>query len=269
MLLWRDFLEIGFLSSLVYCFSVWLKKDKKRNLLPALYGYCGIIFAAHMLQLTTITVFLFITSPVALMLFILFHQELLQRNFVTLSKQTVDTITEKEWLGILLRTCLVAINKNKELHFVIENTNDLKTMLKAPFFLRSATNQQLLEFLIESPCFDNQHLIWLNTQGSLIAVNAIWEFNTHEAWQSTPVKELASWQQDALLMTLKTDALVCKSDPIKRAFDIIIAGKVYESLSAPHALSLIKKYLYKNVTKTGAVYHDTISERKSVQQHNT
>ncbi len=90
---WRDCLEIIFFASLFYYLTLWLKKDKTKNLLPYFYGYCLITFCAYMLELTTVTSLLFLFTPAAVMLFILMHQDTLQRNIVALKHITVKPVS--------------------------------------------------------------------------------------------------------------------------------------------------------------------------------
>lgn len=265
---WRDLCEISFFSLTIYWFCIWLKKDTRHNLLPAFYGYSLLLFGAHLLKLSTLLTFLFATSPIAIMLFILFHQELLQRNFITFRKKSIDITTHNEWIEALIRSCLVSINNSKELLFIIESKDELKPFLSTPFLLNTAIQDTLLEFLIKNPHFDSEKMVWINAQGDLVAIHASWKFNIHESWQSEKVKELPSWQQDALLMTLKTDSIIGKADPTKRLFDVVIQGKLYESISAQSALLFIKKQISKSEISKGDHYYDAHNQKQPTQQQN-
>ena len=127
---WRDPLEILFFITIFYFFSLWLKKDRQKNLLFYFYCYCCVIIIAFYAQLPTLSTMLFLSAPVALMLFILVHQETLQKNFISLKNASAPKILPTDWLEELLRTCLVAINNNKEVLCVIEHRNNLETFLE-------------------------------------------------------------------------------------------------------------------------------------------
>lgn len=265
----KDLVEILFLSGAIYYFSLWLKKDRRHNLLVYFYAYCAIFLVANLLHLPTISAFLAYSSPLILILFIIFHQELLQRNFITLAKASV-TISEEadEWLENIIRASLYAINNNKQLLCVIENHSDLKPFLDTPVIFNSPLQQNILMLLLDSNGFDAQKLLWCNTHGRLVGINCTWRITSHDVWQSSQVKELPSWQQDALLMTLKTDTIVFKADPAKRTFDLITKGTLHENISAHHTLALIKKQLPQSQTIKGDLAHDSKNKKPLSEQSN-
>ena len=260
--------EILFFSSIVYYFSLWLKKDKRHNLLIHFYAYCGLFLIAGLLNLATIVTFLIYGAPIALMLFIIFHQELLQRNFITLKHTPIALQDESaDWAEHLIRASLHAINNNKQLMCVIEHRSDLKPFLNTSLIFNSPIAQNLLTVLIDSNGFDQEKMIWCSTYGKLIGINASWNINHHESWQSPQVKELPSWQQDALLMTLKTDTIIFKANPSKRAFDLIVKGAVQENIPAHHLLALIKKQI--SSSNKGDSTHDRTDQKRILEQPNS
>ena len=172
------------------------------------YGYCAIFCMATLLNLTTITAFLIYTSPIALILFIIFHQDILQRNFVTISNKSLTISTgNSDWLDTLIRAGLFAINHNKQLIVVIENQSELKPFINTSFTLQCPITQQLMTLLIESNSFDTHKMMWCTSQGIMIAINSSWQI-VNEAIPED--KDIRTWHHDALLMTLKTDTLVPK-----------------------------------------------------------
>lgn len=240
---WRDIVEILFFSTLFYCFSLWLSTDTKKNLLVAFYGYWCVAFAAYGLQLPTITFFLFICSPLALMLFILVHQEFLQRNFITLKNNNLALARTDDWLELLLRVCLQTINKNKEILVVVEQEDKLQDVFTVPFNIDTNLDQAFLTLLIEGKSFDHTKFIWINGQGKLLGINATWKNSIHQEWFDKNVQAMEQWKQDALALTHKTDALIFGATSSSRTFSVIHQGKLLEPLQGVSALRLLKKLL--------------------------
>ena len=261
-------LEIIFFTSITYYFCLWLKKDKNNNLVIYFFSYCAIFSLAALLNLATIITFLIFSAPIALILFIIFHQELLQRNFITLTNMPIASFEVADWPEQLIRASLHAINNNKQLICVIEHRADLKPFLYTPLLFNAPLAQNLVTLLIDSPGFDQKKILWCNAHGKLIGINGEWQITPHETWQTQQVTELPTWKQDALLMTLKTDTIIFKADPTKRSFDVVIKGITYENLAAHQALLLLKKQLALSSTFKGDPTNDRITQKHATEQLN-
>lgn len=252
----KQAIEILFFSSIVYVFSMWLKNDKRTNLLLYFYAYFVIFLGAYFLDLTTISLFLLYSSPIALLLFILFHQEILQKNFITLTKtKGTNQAQTEQWLEKIIRICLHHMNNNSSLYIVIENQSDLKPFIMSNYLLNSSISLELLSLVTESTHFDSKKIIWCNSNGSLVGVNSSWHLSSDQQ----PQNAIPSWQQEALLMTLKTDTIVFKVNSTKRSFEVVLNGTLFDSISASQIVSFIKKYLHssqENIQK-GELNHDS------------
>ncbi len=260
-ILWRDVLEIIFFAALFYYLTLWLKKDKTKNLLPYFYGYCLVAFCAHVLELTTITSFLFLFTPAAVMLFILMHQDTLQRNIVALKHITAKPISTHNWLETLLRTCLVALNNNKEILCIIEHTDDMKPFINTPSVINAQLTQDLLALLLESSLYDPQKMIWVSSNGQLHGINATWQSTSQT---SAPT---LSWHNEAVLYTQKTDALVVHLDQTNGTFTLISNGIIHEKLSAHHVFGLIKKQIqYQFSLEEKGIFYGTPHKNRPVGQ---
>lgn len=178
------------------------------------------------------------------MLFIMLHQDILQRNFVALKNVLPAKKTRSHWLEQFIRTCLVAANNNKSLICVIENKDSMETLLDTTLKLHTDCSSGLLDILIQSESFDQNTLVWLNARGTIIGINATWKTELNRSLISEESQKLATWKQQALLHTDKTDALVMHIDAKTSMFDIIIASKLYEQVTATNALKSIRAYLY-------------------------
>lgn len=240
---WRDGVEIIFFAGIVYTFSLWLKKDLHKNLLGFFYGYCGCFFIAQSLQLPTIVHLLFYASPVIIMLFIIFHQFTLQKNFVALRAIVHQKIDHQNWLDVIIQRSLIAINNNKEIIYVIENTDSLRDYLTCPLALHATITKELLTLLTDSHSFNQHQMIWLNAQGKILGINAQWNAFMHEQSMDKSEENIHQWHYDAIFYTEKMNALVFKINPSNHLFDIVVRGKTYKQLTAPHARTFIKQYL--------------------------
>ena len=258
-----DMAEILFFSVIIYYFSLWLKNDKRNNLLFYFYLYSLCFFSAFMSNLTIITVFLVYTAPVLLLLFIIFHEQLLQKNFITLTNKPPKNIVSKDWQQELISTLLYAINYKKSIICVIETTDSLRHYLSSPFIFNSKIDQQLLTFLIESPSFDQKKIMWCTSQGILIGINTQLKAPlAHEEINLT-----TSLEQTVLLMTHKTDTLVLKADAQSQSFEMIVQGGAYKSLTGSQLLLLLKKHL--NITqKKGMIHHENNNSKHASNEQN-
>jgi len=263
----KDLVEILFFTIVLYRFSLWLKKDLQKNLVPYLYAYTSAMILAYYVPLPTVNYFLLIGAPVALILLITIHQEMLQKNFIALKNYIPAKIDHTDWLETLIRSSLIAINNNQSIRCVIEGTDNLQQFITTPLTLHADIKQELLDIIFSSPTYTENTLIWLNAHGTIKGINAHWHVNYDDDWLSHDMQKLEQWKQDAIFFTHKTDALIFNITPTTRTFELIVRGKVFENVSAPHIMYLIKKYL--NGDKQGET-HDTINTtQKPEKQHNT
>ncbi|MDR3550696.1 MAG: hypothetical protein P4L31_04740 [Candidatus Babeliales bacterium] len=268
---WRDVAELLFFSGIIYYFSLWLKKDKQKNLLLYFYSYCTIIIGMHHAQLPTASFFLLVTAPAAIMLFILIHQESLQKNFVMLRSIKPAHVAHGDWVETLIRGCLIAANNNKKVHCAIEHLDSLSTVINTPLTVHAAIQQNLLSMMLESDSFDQDKFLWINTHGRLLGMNASWNSSTDEQWIDDSLKNATQWQHDALFFTQKTDAIILAINPSNRLFSIITQGKIFNDITAPHALNTIKKYItpssHTNNQKENA--YENLTKKSSHEQHSS
>jgi len=264
---WRDLLEIIFFSAAFYYVALWLKKDKQKNLLPYFYGYCATIFCAHLLKLTTISYSLLLLGPVIAMIFILIHQDLLQRNVVALKNITPAKRIHLDWLDTLIRTSVSTINKGKTITCVIERGDSLGPFLSTQLRCDARLDQGLLDILLDSPAFDQAGMIWVNTQGQLIGINALWKKTATAQQLDNDAQQVPEWKQRAIFFTSKTDAIVAHISPTSRTFDIVMNGMVIDRMHATKTLELIKKYVVsKPSSHGGAKTYEGVSQTSSSEQ---
>jgi hypothetical protein len=239
---WKDICEVLFFTSIVYYFSIWLKRDRQKPLLLSFYAYLTVITFSYYANLFTITTLLITFAPVGLVLFIVLHQETLQRNFISL-----HNITPKEdygdWVEHMIRSCLVAVGNNKPIHGLIEQRDNLTEFLHISHRFESIITKGLLDVLTQSTSFNSEKIIVIKDNGTLIGINGTWKKSSVDTWLAAEVKEQEQWAQDALFFTAKSDALYFSIDPSTRTFTLLAQGKIIETVSAQAARKTIKQYL--------------------------
>lgn len=242
----KDYVEISFLSCAVYFFMRWLNKDHQKNLLPYFYGYCLITFTAHYSGLLVISQCMIIAAPLMVCVFIILHQHTLQKNFVALKTINPATKVSSDWIEELIRSCLYAMNKSKSLVVAVERNQSLATALQAPCLFYADLKKDLLDLLLENQ-EEQETVIWVNKDGKLVATNVSWHIKPEQGLMAED-QTLPIWQQYALLITAKTDALILYSCALTRTFSMIAQEKIIEGLSAHQATTILRKLLLHNIS---------------------
>lgn len=259
---WNDLIEIAFISIAIYYFSRWLIKDKKKNLLIPFYSYLLLVIISFYYNLITISSLLINFSPAAMLILIVLHQETLQRNFITaknlIPAQKINQ--PNDWLELLIKTCLFAFNHNKEIAIIIEQQNSLKEFIATSSFIQADVNTGFLPMIIESASFNQKKYIWVNAMGTVIAINADVKINVDEIWLSS-IAHLTKNQQEALFMSQKTDAIMLRSHPESRLFEITTRGKQYEHLNSHTTLKILKKYCEPSFIKSEGLINAALDKK--------
>lgn len=261
-----DCIEIIVLATALYYFMRWLAQDKQKNLIVWFYGYCTLLCGSFYLGLQTVHFLLLAASPVVFMLFIVIHQQTLQKNFITLTSLSPKALPTTHWLEELIQGCLHALNKNREVFCIIERTDSLEQFLATNCVFNAEITQDLLEQLVIKTAHEGVVTLWVNHAGKLHGFNPTWRTTPDEIWVTQDVKALHAWKQNALLMTEKSDALMFTLSPTTRLCTIIIEGKIVNDLSAHHAFALLKNYC-SLTSKSGEQNGNDIDPRSRLKQN--
>ncbi len=243
---WKDVIEITIFSTIIYFFSYWLAADHTKNLVPILYSYIACTFCAWFFNFYSLSTIFLAYGPVAVFVLILIHQETLQRNYITLKRIIPpETPSKKDWIQIFVRVCLHASSKQKSVKAIIEHYDALESLVQAPFVLKTPVDQSVLSLLIESPSYNQNEMMWITHDGTLIGINCMWHKKPHDDWISEQIKQLDDpWIACAVAYTTKSDALACICSGQTGLFTIIAQGKVVSNLTGARALGIMKKYLH-------------------------
>lgn len=263
---WRDCVEIMILATIIYKATRWLSRDKTLAPLSFFYGYCLLLIGTYYLNLSVVNTVLLFASPVCLVLMIVMHQYSLQKNVIAYKSIKPAYEEQYDWADELMRACLNALNKNKDIVCLIERSDALKDVLEAPYYLNADLRKHVLELLFEHLPDRVPTMIWVHACGKVVAINARCVADKDAIVFDDTAAEIPLWKQDALLLTQKTDALLFHIAPANRLFDVFIKGKVVEGLTAVHALTLLRHQLLKDGTISDDRYFNAYKNR-SVDKH--
>jgi hypothetical protein len=239
LLHWHDIFEICLYSVGIYYFSRWLSRDTQKNLVAPFYAYCVMMCLSYTLGFSSVHVVLLMATPIFFMLFILFHQTTLQKNFITMKKIIPTTaVIPHDWIDGLMRGSLHAVNTSKKLLVLIEDQDDIAQLVTSPMLLYAPLAKDVLEFLIDSPHYQDNKLVVIDTNGYVRAVNAQWQDRERTAIMHGDDEWHAYWIE----FTQKTDALFLYILPEQRLFTLYVQGKMLESLSAASVITVLKNF---------------------------
>jgi len=165
-----------------------------------------------------------------LLLFIVLHEKTLQRNMLTLCSISPARTEHQDWLDTLLSSSLSIINSHKKITVIIEHKDALDHFINAPFTINADMSKNVLDIFLTSTSYDEQKMIWVNTNGKIRGINVDW-INDKDT------------KTDTLFYTTQSDAIIFNAHPLSRTFSLIMDGKEMQHLSAHHVHAMIKKQL--------------------------
>lgn len=262
-----DITEIMILTILIYYFSLWLKGDNKKDLLGYFYAYGITMFITYYFQFPIIPNFLFITSPIAIIILIILHQKTLQKNYIAYKRISYQTKKITYWFDELVKSCFIALNKKKEIVCLLERNYSISDFIKTPFTFYADIEKKLFEIILENQILNNNYMIWLNNEGKLVAINTMWNFDIETDFLTNEMIKLAPWKQKSIFITYKTDAIIFKINPTSRTFDIIVKGKIVEQLNSTHAIDILEKEILRSDI-TQKKENKKIEKKSKTNKHN-
>lgn len=264
---WRDLIEIIFFSTVFYYISKWLHADHHHQLLFYFLGYCLLFLTTAWLQLPVVHPFLSYFAPVIAILFILLHQETLQKKFITLRNYIPVKQIPSNWHQELIRIALIAHNKEIPLHIIIEQRDNLNELLHSPFLLDAPFQVELLQTLINSTSFIPEKFIWLKSDGTIRSINVSVQYKIDERWNNE-IDTMPRWKQNATILSTKTDGMIiATSEEQTTTFTVIHQETELSSLSAENCIKLLKKITLSALNKKGKTRHELKKESLNRQQY--
>lgn len=265
---WRDIIEIAFFTVTSYYIVTWLNKDTQKNLARYFYLYCALALGSYYASLHVISLTLFFGAPVVAVLFLILHQQTLQKNFIVGKSLTPRPDTSDKWLEEVIQASLREVNKNRTVLCIIERTDALSVFLTARCTFNAPVTRELLNLLMNTTPDDEMTTIWVSHTGLLIAINPHWHAGYDEIWASQQMNPLHRYKQDALLISQKSDAIITVISPETRLFDVLVGGKGFDNISAGYAFSLIKQHIAAKQIPKGTT-HATLTQKGADEQLRT
>lgn len=255
---WSEFLEISFFACAFYYFSKWLNQDKSKKLFFTFILFCSLFLISDFLELDTLNHFIFYFAPIFLTLFIFAHQNIIQRNFITVKNLKPAKVDDLSWTQELVKSLIYALGKNKDIICVIENHQHLQNYLKEDLKFNCMISKEILNAIFSSSNFDDKKIVFINRTGALNSINGI-ILNSELS-----LDESNSEADKALILASKTDAIYLKSSSLTRSFDIAIEGKILNNIHSNQVLNVLETYLKKNKE-----LYEPVKKNTSYQQLNS
>ncbi len=237
---WRDYVELFFVVATVLWITTWLNRDKTRHLVLYFYFYCFLIFATYALSLPVAHKLLVAAVPLVIMIFVLMHEEVLQKRFAVPVRAVPHGPVDDTWIDELLQACLFAMNTNTALTFLLEHHDTIGSLITKGCTFETPLTKNKILVLVESRLFDRSSMIWIRSDGILVGINASW-IQESESSAGNDAKQRA-WLM-ALLASHKTDVLVLRTNPEHNSFDIALRGNSAQNLTSAHCRMLLRQYV--------------------------
>ena len=254
---WRDCIEVLFFITVLYKTTAWLNKDRTRRLVWYLYGYCTLLLIAYCVHTPLIFSILVTAAPVAAIIVVLMHQDILQKRFATPTK-ILPAQLSTQWIDELLQASLVVMNNKKQLTCIIEHQDTLQNLITTSYNLNTLCQKSVLLLLFDSSLFDQHGLVWFSHDGIIKGINSRWKEFPDDNEQDT-------WKMTTLICT-KTDALALRANPAHNTFDIVLKGNIIENLSSTYCRTVLLQYI--NKAQIDIKAHGTFAHKKEKPHEN-
>jgi DNA integrity scanning protein DisA with diadenylate cyclase activity len=245
ILCWTDVLELAVLVGIVYGFGRWLKHDRSQRLL--LYFYAGgvVCVLAVLFDLQAIVAFYKTAWPILVVLFIVVHQKSLQQNYIAARTIEADAVSvDHDWIRVIMRAAFKAVQRKKNLFFVIEGKQYIREYITTPVVFQSPVQEPVVDMIVESALIYDNSLVLLNQLGTLVALNGQWSL-TEPPELAAEYTQLPLIQQQALFLTHKTDMLVFFVDAESKRLTVMAQGTLVKNLTSDTAELVINQYIRK------------------------
>lgn len=266
---WRDIVEIAFFTFVTYYTIIWLNRDKQKHLGRYFYAYCGLALGSYYVHLSNISLVLFFGAPIVAVLFLILHQQTLQKNFVVSKALAQKADVSDKWLEEIIQASLRGVNENKTVFCIIERTDSLSVFLTSRCTFNAPVTRELLSLLMNTTPDEEFTTLLVSHSGLLVSINPHWHAGYDEVWVSQQISPLHRYKEDALLITKKSDAIITVISPETRLFDVLVGGKSFDNISAGYAFSLIKQQLSTKQSTHKGIDHATFPQKGFDEQLHT
>lgn len=186
-----------------------------------------------------------------------------------MKKQSSQKIDSYDWITECMRSIVRIMNAGKPVNMLIENSDSLANFMTCQLPIHAPVHDKLLDILLTSQSYNPRLMLWLTAHGTLHGINTLWTYELDKAWLDSSVQHLETWQQNALFLSAKTDALFVYADPEQHLFTIITQGTAYEKLRIEQVIAMLsKKFSSSPLTAHSKVAsHESFDHRQYFSQH--
>lgn len=271
---YQNYIEIIILSFLIYKALRWLESDHTKPMVLYVYVYTGMLIFSNLIGATTLFWIMIISSPIAAILCIIAHQKNIQKYFAWKNVHRFDTETlpDKEWIEILVRSILFAAHHKKNILCVIQRNDYIQHLIQGPYALNVPVQKNVLDLIFASPMIENPSVVLVTQFGTLKYVNALWSNRMLDHMMLLGEHDsLAHCQEAALVLSRRTDAIVIHITANSEQNTIWYQDTHLQNLSTEQILILMKKLLPQTslIKQTqGIVYENKSHRTDSTSPHN-
>ena len=258
----KDIIEIVLFSSIGYAVLRFLARD--RDLFIKALGCFGLLLITYFFDLQGLYHFLLFFLPIIGVLFVLFHKETLQKNYVYLkriqSPKNHEIFNPEQLVRILLNT----MNAGNDFACIVELQDEIPLM--SDHILNATLSETIVDMLVSSSLFDKQRLVLLR-DGQVASFNCAYNVSQEDCFIDKNIKQLSPWKEHGLLITQKSDAIVIAIDARSRYFTLIAQGRIQDHLNAQAALRIIEHCCNAQGSFKEESYEHTYSPSQQKEMH--
>lgn len=246
---YQNYLEVAFLSYVIYRGFIWLSKDYTKHLLLYIYGYSFITICSYILDASVLFSICIMSAPVIFMFCVIIHQRSLQKHFALRSVHHVSMqkVPHTQWFELTIRAILLATHHKKNITCIIEFDDTLQSLLNAPFFLDIPIHKDVVDFIVSSQNITNPTIIWLNKHGFIHTINATCsELLLHELTTDNNHDSQKKLHSICQKITQKTDALAFHIQPSTLRATFWYQGTKVQDITLEQLISLCLPLIKQN-----------------------
>jgi hypothetical protein len=174
--------------------------------------------------------------PTASMLFILLHQEQLQKNFITMThKKSMPTI-QHDITAALLQIGLHNSLRKKSSFFIIEGNQNLDSLMHTSLPMHIPVQTELINALCSSSVYQEHTALWFHFDGTIKGINT---YIPH-LYKNQQPHTMQTQQETAAILSAKTDCFMLFCCP-EGQWTFIHDKTNYTQLTTAYIQQLCKK----------------------------
>ncbi|QQR53901.1 hypothetical protein IPH25_03535 [bacterium] len=225
--------EIICLSICCYGISIWLSKDKQHNLLGYAIGYLLCHFGAYFFELPVLATLLWWTMPTIATLFVIVHEQQLQKNLVCpVSESVKHNLPPETFAHEIVQTGVQTTRNKINAIFIIEGLQQIEQLLDTELPLGLALQKNSLSTLCTSSLYKENTAIWLSYSAKLKGLSTVLKKNSQQKIDLTDLQTLCG----------KTDTVALLYNA-QHHWTYINKDKTLEQVNSNHMEIMLKKHL--------------------------